>query len=152
MPTPPPRYAAIEMPLNLRRRQRQNVTDAKHVAGTGSADTVVEEPVAAPVRVEPIGLPVTVQPVSPERPAQPFEQAARTVSEDQGPVGSEGPERAEGAERAAVIALGAGPPKGLPLVLALSRAGHEVVAVEHDRTAVGLRLANLGAVIPAPGS
>jgi hypothetical protein len=137
MPTPPPRYAAIEMPLNLRRRQRQNVTDAKHTAGSGQAETVVqepvqelvEEPVAVRVLAEPIGLPVTVQPVSPVVPTQPQQQVAP-----------------------AVIALGDGTPEGVALVLALSRAGHEVVSVEHDRTAAGLRLANLGAVIPPPGA
>jgi hypothetical protein len=140
------------MPLNLRRRQRQNVTDAKHAAGsspdTGPADTVVAEPLAPADSTDP---------VTPEAPAEPIEQAANRASEnlapeDQSPVGSPGGQPAEVTNRTTVISLGDGTPEGVALVLALSRAGHEVIAVEHERTAVGLRLANLGAVTPAPGA
>ena len=48
-----------------------------------------------------------------------------------------------------VIVVGAGSPEGEALVLALSKSGHKVVAVDHDEYAPGLRLASLGAVIPA---
>jgi hypothetical protein len=51
-----------------------------------------------------------------------------------------------------VVALGGGTPEGVALILELTRTDHRVVAVEHERTAVGLRLAGLGAVIPSPGS
>jgi hypothetical protein len=51
-----------------------------------------------------------------------------------------------------VMVLGDSSPEGVALVVALTRAGHEVVAVENERTAAGLRLAQLGVVIPAYGS
>ncbi|MGO9342750.1 MAG: hypothetical protein ACLP6E_09560 [Acidimicrobiales bacterium] len=48
-----------------------------------------------------------------------------------------------------VVVVGAGSPEGVALVLGLSSTGHSVVAVDHDPLAAGLRLAPLGAVIPA---
>jgi hypothetical protein len=155
------------MPLNLRRRQRQNVTDAKHAAGsstaTGPADTTVAEPLAPPVPTDPLhpespGSPID-QPAGPVQKEQATEEQTTEVraqeeraTEDKSPVGFPVEEPAELTNRTTVISLGDGTPEGVALVLALSRAGHEVIAVEHDKTAVGLRLANLGAVTPAPGA
>ena len=48
-----------------------------------------------------------------------------------------------------VIVVGAGSAEGVALVLALTKSGHRVVAVDHDPYAAGLRLATLGAVLPA---
>jgi hypothetical protein len=121
---------------------------------------------------EPLASPVPADPVHPDAPAEPIEQAASPApehrapehrapedqaaedqaAEDQSPVSSPVGEPAKVRNRTTVISLGDGTPEGVALVLALSRAGHEVIAVEHEKTAVGLRLANLGAVTPAPGA
>ncbi len=47
-----------------------------------------------------------------------------------------------------VLVTGTSSPSGVAVVRALVSAGFEVVALDHDRLAAGLRLAQLGAVIP----
>ncbi|MGO9342751.1 MAG: hypothetical protein ACLP6E_09565 [Acidimicrobiales bacterium] len=51
-----------------------------------------------------------------------------------------------------VMVTGTSAPSGLAVVRALVSAGYEVVALDHDRLAPGLRFAQLGAVIPTAGA
>lgn len=182
MRDPLPRYASVEMPLKLRRRQRQNVADAKHV---GTTPAPAEAPAEAEPTVEaeaavaqvdskrPVGL--VAPPAPPAPPAFPTEEstevetdspnvtAASTVATtptapepqvlatEDADAGESAPEPEDDTARSTVIVLGDGSPEGVAVVLEMSRTGHEVVSVEHERTAVGLRLAQLGAVIPVPG-
>lgn len=49
-----------------------------------------------------------------------------------------------------VVVTGAADPGGIAAIKLLVAAGHEVVAVDHDRYAPGLRMAQWGAVVPEP--
>ena len=177
MPGPSPRYAAFEMPLSLRRRQR-TTTDPEHAARAKQVTEPATQPAddPRPEVTTPHAAPATAPGTSSGAPASPavasdvLEAAApageiRQVGGPSGETlsvespapdpGEEHPEIHHGAlvgAPAVVMVLGDSSPEGTALVLALSRAGHEVVSVEHDRTAAGLRLAQLGAVIPDYGS
>jgi hypothetical protein len=93
-------------------------------------------------------------------PDLPSEVTPTRVTEDgHGAEAAEPVEKTRGVRRdfvapapTTVMVLGGGTAAGVALVLALSRSGHKVVDVEVDRTSAGLRLAQLGVVIPAPGA
>jgi carbamoyl-phosphate synthase large subunit len=84
---------------------------------------------------------VSPPPVSPPRRPSPW--ASRSL-----PV----PERADGGVRGeTVLVTGAGGPAGVAVIRALDRHGVTVVGADADDLAVGLRLADEGAVIPMAG-
>jgi hypothetical protein len=150
MPGPSPRYAAFEMPLSLRRRQRTTM-DPGHSARGAQVTDPETQPQSPPEGGDTEPPVVTPTPeIETSETLRVSDEAAESPARSHEPATTHRVALAD--SPSTVMVLGDSSPEGVALVLALTRSGHQVVAVEHDRTAAGLRLAQLGVVIPAQGS